>query len=134
MTGTALPNSASRVRDALDGGCGPHRQRRLIGVKARRRRAAYKTVAALSAGGEVATMNARILSLILCGATPTPAGDCCQVMPLRVGVSRDVCHAELAKWRQHASRPRLECTEDPALVEADDDEAVILDDGEDAGL
>ncbi len=81
---------------------------------------------------EFVIVNAWILSLIICSATPTPAGDYCQAVPLHFGVSRETCRAELEKWRHHASKPRLECTEDPALVAAleeqgDPDERVSLD-------
>lgn len=81
-------------------------------------------------------MNAWILSLIICGATPTPAGDYCQAVPLRVGVSRQACQAELEKWRGHPSKPRLECVEDPSLVAAlaeQDDDDDDLDDPEEDG-
>ena len=83
-------------------------------------------------------MNAWILSLIICSATPTPAGDYCQAVPLRYGVARQVCEAELEKWRGHRSKPRLECVEDPALVaalvEREDDEEVLLDESDTDGL
>jgi hypothetical protein len=64
----------------------------------------------------VVIVNAWVLSLIICGASPSPAGDYCQVVALRSGVTREACRAELEKWRGHASKPRLECTEDPSVV------------------
>lgn len=73
-------------------------------------------------------MNAWVLSLIICSASPSPAGDYCQVVALRSGVTRETCYAEVEKWRNHASKPRLECTEDPALVvflaEQDDEDSI----------
>ena len=73
-------------------------------------------------------MNAWVLSLVICSASPSPAGDYCQVVALRSGVTREACHAEVEKWRNHASKPRLECTEDPALVvflaEQDDEDSI----------
>lgn len=76
-------------------------------------------------------MNAWILSLIICSATPSPAGDYCQAVALRFGVTHQVCRAELEKWQDHASKPRLECTQDPALVAflADQDEEQLEIDG-----
>jgi hypothetical protein len=54
--------------------------------------------------------------LIICSATPSPAGDYCQVVALRYGVSREVCRAELVEHSHRLPRSRLECVEDPALV------------------
>jgi hypothetical protein len=83
----------------------------------------------------VSVMNAWILSLIICSAAPSPAGDYCRTVPLLYGVTRQSCQAELEKWRGHRSQPRLECIEDPSLVaalaEQEDDETVELDDSED---
>lgn len=80
-------------------------------------------------------INAWVLSVIVCGATPSPAGDYCRAVPLRFGVTRETCHAELEKWRHHASKPRLECIEDPALAaflaEQDEEEKFEIADSDD---
>ncbi len=80
-------------------------------------------------------MNAWVLSVILCSAAPSSAGDYCQAIALRYGVTREACHAELEKWRDHPARPRLECTEDPGLVtflaEQEDDGQVEIDGSDD---
>ena len=62
-------------------------------------------------------MNAWVLSLILCSATPAPDGSYCIAKPLAFGLSREACREELAKWKGHQSRPRLECINDPDLAQ-----------------
>lgn len=62
-------------------------------------------------------MNAWILSLIICSASPMPDGSYCSVIPLDYGLSREACLAGMEDWRSHVSGPRLECTEDAELSE-----------------
>lgn len=78
-------------------------------------------------------MNAWVLSLIICSATPSPSGDYCQATALRFGMTRERCHAEFSKWRNHPANLRLECTADHALVAFMADETDDASDEEDSG-
>lgn len=61
-------------------------------------------------------MNAWVLSLIICTATPLPDGGYCETRAVDYGLSREGCQAALAvETRRIKPRMRLECTEDPAL-------------------
>jgi hypothetical protein len=64
-------------------------------------------------------MNAWVLSLIVCAATPMPDGSYCETRAVDYALSREQCKAALAAERQRIKPPmRLECTEDPALSAA----------------
>ena len=63
-------------------------------------------------------MNAWVLSLIMCAATPQADGSYCEAVALRYAISREECRAEIATWSRHLTSMRLECTEDPALSAA----------------
>jgi hypothetical protein len=77
-------------------------------------------------------MNVWILSLLICGTTPMADGSYCKAMPLDYGLSREACQAEMERWRQHPSKPRLEYTEDPALsAMLEEGETDELESGED---
>jgi hypothetical protein len=70
------------------------------------------------------TMNAWILSLVICSAAPQPPGDACIAHVLAFGLTRQQCLVQLDRWSRHRARPRLECFEDPALTaELHDNEA-----------
>jgi len=61
-------------------------------------------------------MNAWVLSLIICSATPLPGGGYCETRAVDYGMSREQCNAALAVETRRIRPPmRLECTEDPAL-------------------
>jgi hypothetical protein len=61
-------------------------------------------------------MNAWVLSLIICTATPLPDGSYCAARAVDYGLSREQCQAALAVETRRIKPPmRLECTEDPAL-------------------
>lgn len=64
-------------------------------------------------------MNAWVLSLIMCAATPQPDGSYCETRALGYALSREECRAALAAENRRIVPPmRLECTEDPALSAA----------------
>jgi hypothetical protein len=63
-------------------------------------------------------MNAWVLSLIMCAATPQADGSYCEALALRYALSREQCRAEVATWAPRLSHMKLECTEDPALSAA----------------
>jgi len=64
-------------------------------------------------------MNAWVLSLIICSATPLPDGGYCETRAVDYALSRDQCKAALARESARITPPmRLECTEDPALSAA----------------
>lgn len=64
-------------------------------------------------------MNAWVLSLIICTATPQPDGSHCQARAVDYGLSHEQCRAALAAESRRIKPPmRLECTEDPALSAA----------------
>ena len=61
-------------------------------------------------------MNAWVLSLIICAATPLPDGGYCETRAVDYGLSREQCQAALAVEARRTRPPmRLECTEDPSL-------------------
>ncbi|MBX3499296.1 MAG: hypothetical protein KF723_23750 [Rhizobiaceae bacterium] len=64
-------------------------------------------------------LNAWVLSLIVCSATPLADGSYCETRAVDYALSREQCKVALAaeKPRLRASM-RLECTEDPALSAA----------------
>jgi len=71
-------------------------------------------------------MNAWVLSLIICTATPLPDGGYCETRAVDYAMSREQCRSALAVENRRIKPPmRLECTEDPALSaaleEMDDD-------------
>jgi hypothetical protein len=64
-------------------------------------------------------MNAWVLSLIICSATPMPDGSYCEARAVDYALSREQCKAALAAEKPRIKPPmRLECTEDPALSAA----------------
>jgi hypothetical protein len=64
-------------------------------------------------------MNAWVLSLIICSATPLPDGSYCETRAVDYALSRAQCKAALAAEKPRIKAPmRLECTEDPALSAA----------------
>lgn len=64
-------------------------------------------------------MNAWVLSLIICTATPLPDGGHCEARAVDYALSREQCKAALATESRKIKPPmRLECTEDPALSAA----------------
>lgn len=63
-------------------------------------------------------MNAWVLSLIVCAATPAADGSYCTATPLQFGLSREACRQEIGGGRDRASHTRLECTNDPGLTAA----------------
>lgn len=64
-------------------------------------------------------MNAWVLSLIICTATPLPDGSFCEARAVDYALSRDQCRSALAVEKQRIKPPmRLECTEDPSLSAA----------------
>lgn len=61
-------------------------------------------------------MNAWVLSLIICSASPLPDGSYCATQAVDYGLSREQCRASLAvESRRLKPAMRLECTEDPSL-------------------
>lgn len=61
-------------------------------------------------------MNAWVLSLIICSASPLPGGGYCETRAVDYGMSREQCQTTLAvETRRIKSPMRLECTEDPSL-------------------
>jgi hypothetical protein len=64
-------------------------------------------------------MNAWVLSLIICSATPMPDGSYCEARAVDYALSREQCKLALAAEKPRIKPPmRLECTEDPALSAA----------------
>jgi hypothetical protein len=64
-------------------------------------------------------MNAWVLSLMICSATPMPDGGYCETRAVDYALSREACKAALAVESRRIKPPmRLECTEDPALSAA----------------
>ena len=64
-------------------------------------------------------LNAWVLSLIICSATPLPDGGYCETRAVDYALSREQCKAALAAEKSRIKPPmRLECTEDPALSAA----------------
>lgn len=63
-------------------------------------------------------MNAWVLSLIICAATPQADGSYCETLALRYGITGSECRADVAAWGPRLPSMRLECTEDPALSAA----------------
>ncbi len=64
-------------------------------------------------------MNAWVLSLMICSATPMSDGDYCETRAVDYALSREACKAALAIESRRIKPPmRLECTEDPALSAA----------------
>jgi hypothetical protein len=64
-------------------------------------------------------LNAWVLSLIVCSATPLPDGGYCETRAVDYALSREQCQAALAAEMPRIKAPmRLECTEDPALSAA----------------
>ena len=64
-------------------------------------------------------LNAWVLSLIVCSATPLPDGGYCETRAVDYALSREQCEAALAAEKPRIKAPmRLECTEDPALSAA----------------
>lgn len=61
-------------------------------------------------------MNAWVLSMIICSAAPAADGSFCNANALAFGLTETQCRAEVQRWSRHAARPRLECTNDPALT------------------
>jgi hypothetical protein len=61
-------------------------------------------------------MNAWVLSLIICSASPLPDGSYCATRAVDYGLNREQCRAALAVESRRIKPPmRLECTEDPSL-------------------
>jgi hypothetical protein len=68
-------------------------------------------------------LNAWVLSLIICSATPLPDGGYCETRTVDYALSREACRAALAAEKPRIKTPmRLECTEDPALSAALEEE------------
>ncbi|MBV9833758.1 MAG: hypothetical protein JO055_05080 [Alphaproteobacteria bacterium] len=64
-------------------------------------------------------VNAWVLSLIICSATPLPDGGYCETRAVDYALTREQCKAALAAEKPRIKPPmRLECTEDPALSAA----------------
>jgi len=64
-------------------------------------------------------MNAWVLSLIICSATPMPDGGYCETRAVDYALSREQCKAALAvESRRIKPSMRLECIEDPSLSAA----------------
>ena len=64
-------------------------------------------------------LNAWVLSLIICSATPLPGGGYCETRTVDYALSREECKAALAAEKPRIKVPmRLECIEDPALSAA----------------
>jgi hypothetical protein len=64
-------------------------------------------------------MNAWVLSLIICSATPLPNGGYCETRAVDYALSREQCRAALAQERPRiTAQMKLECTEDPSLSAA----------------
>jgi hypothetical protein len=64
-------------------------------------------------------LNAWVLSVIICSATPLPGGGYCETRAVDYGMSRAQCQAARAVEARRIKPPmRLECTEDPALSAA----------------
>jgi len=64
-------------------------------------------------------MNAWILSLMICSATPMPDGGYCETRAVDYALSREQCKAALGLESQRIKPPmRLECIEDPSLSAA----------------
>jgi hypothetical protein len=65
------------------------------------------------------SMNAWVLSLIICSVTPLPDGGYCETRAVDYAMSREQCRTALAVETRRIKPPmRLECTEDPALSAA----------------
>ena len=64
-------------------------------------------------------LNAWVLSVIICSATPLPDGGYCETRAVDYALSREQCKFALAAEQPRIKAPmRLECTKDPALSAA----------------
>ena len=61
-------------------------------------------------------MNAWVLSVILCSATPQPSGAVCMSRPFEYGISRALCMSERERLGRRFPRLQVQCTQDPQLV------------------
>lgn len=64
-------------------------------------------------------MNAWVLSLVICSATPLPDGSHCEARAVDYALSREQCRSALSvEMKRIKPSMRLECIEDPSLSAA----------------